>query len=205
MSFIRAKEIPPGSGRWYDYEVEDYREGEHVKQRVIRYIGRSGKIGTTSGGGQLNPVQHDTINIGTTPTDKPLPRPSVPTEVQPKQPIGTTERIKQFSQFTPDKKSEYELMERFIEKIYLDAGVPAQQAKWNARSRASHIHDNTPYDFTLREKNKPFIVNIQAVEDDATEIIERGRKPKPVNWVDTLTKEQVKDVAEAIRQVEHPL
>ncbi len=53
MSFIRAKEIPPGSGRWYDYEVEDYREGEHVKQRVIRYIGRSGvqnrqPIGTTS-------------------------------------------------------------------------------------------------------------------------------------------------------------
>ncbi len=47
MSFIRAKEIPPGSGRWYDYEVEDYREGEHVKQRVIRYIGRSGGIGTT--------------------------------------------------------------------------------------------------------------------------------------------------------------
>ena len=42
MSFIRAKEIPPGSGRWYDYEVENKRDGEHVRQKVLRYIGRSG-------------------------------------------------------------------------------------------------------------------------------------------------------------------
>jgi len=25
MSFIRAKEIPPRSGNWYDYEVKLYR------------------------------------------------------------------------------------------------------------------------------------------------------------------------------------
>ena len=45
MSFIRAKEIPPHSGNWYDYEVKTIHEGGHVRQKVIRYLGRSGKIG----------------------------------------------------------------------------------------------------------------------------------------------------------------
>ena len=34
MSFVRAKEIPPHSGNWYDYEVEDYRKGNKVIQKV---------------------------------------------------------------------------------------------------------------------------------------------------------------------------
>ncbi len=42
MSFIRAKEIPPLSGNWYDYEVMSYREGGRVKQKVLHYLGRSG-------------------------------------------------------------------------------------------------------------------------------------------------------------------
>ena len=67
MSFIRAKEIPPCSGRWYDYEVEDYQEGEHVQQRVIRYIGRCSGIGTTSSGGRVRSGTHDVSPvIGTT-------------------------------------------------------------------------------------------------------------------------------------------
>ena len=41
MTFIRAKEIPPGSGNWYDYEVETIHEGKKVIQKVIRYIGKS--------------------------------------------------------------------------------------------------------------------------------------------------------------------
>ncbi len=45
MSFIRAKEIPPGSGNWYDYEVENHREGDKVVQKHIRYIGRAGGSG----------------------------------------------------------------------------------------------------------------------------------------------------------------
>lgn len=28
MSFVRAKEIPPRSGNWYDYEVETVHEEE---------------------------------------------------------------------------------------------------------------------------------------------------------------------------------
>ena len=48
MGFIRAKEIPPNSGNWYDYEVENHREGDRVIQKVIRYIGRAG-----GGGGSL--------------------------------------------------------------------------------------------------------------------------------------------------------
>lgn len=42
MSFVRAKEIPPRSGNWYDYEVETVREHGHVLQKVIQYLGKSG-------------------------------------------------------------------------------------------------------------------------------------------------------------------
>lgn len=42
MSFIRAKEIPPHSGNWYDYEVETIHKGGKVIQKHIRYIGKSG-------------------------------------------------------------------------------------------------------------------------------------------------------------------
>jgi len=42
MSFIRAKQIPPGKGNWYDYEVKTVHEGKRVIQKFIRYIGKSG-------------------------------------------------------------------------------------------------------------------------------------------------------------------
>lgn len=45
MSFVRAKEIPPGSGNWYDYEVETIHEGSKVIQKHIRYIGKSARGG----------------------------------------------------------------------------------------------------------------------------------------------------------------
>ena len=54
MSFIRAKEIPPRSGNWYDYEVMTVHEGSKVRQKVIRYIGKSvlrPSRSTFSGGG----------------------------------------------------------------------------------------------------------------------------------------------------------
>lgn len=49
MTFIRAKEIPPRSGNWYDYEVKTIHEGGRVRQKVIRYIGRSGSHPLPSG------------------------------------------------------------------------------------------------------------------------------------------------------------
>jgi transposase-like protein len=49
MSFIRAKEIPPRSGNWYDYEVKTVHEGKHVRQKVIRYLGKSGSHSYLSG------------------------------------------------------------------------------------------------------------------------------------------------------------
>jgi len=49
MSFIRAKEIPPRSGNWHDYEVMTVHEGGKVRQKVIRYIGRSGAHPLPSG------------------------------------------------------------------------------------------------------------------------------------------------------------
>jgi len=50
MSFIRAKEIPPGSGNWYDYEVMTVHEGGKVRQKVIQYIGKSSLRPSRSGG-----------------------------------------------------------------------------------------------------------------------------------------------------------
>jgi transposase-like protein len=41
MSFIRAKEIPPGSGNWYDYEVKTVHQNGKTIQKHIRYIGKS--------------------------------------------------------------------------------------------------------------------------------------------------------------------
>jgi putative transposase len=49
MTFIRAKEIPPRSGNWYDYEVMTVHEGGKVRQKVIRYIGRAGSRQMPSG------------------------------------------------------------------------------------------------------------------------------------------------------------
>jgi putative transposase len=62
MTFIRAKEIPPRSGNWYDYEVMTIHEGGKVRQKVIRYIGRSGTHPIPSG--------HSTLELGISP--KPL-------------------------------------------------------------------------------------------------------------------------------------
>ncbi|MDD4877007.1 MAG: hypothetical protein PHQ86_07780 [Dehalococcoidales bacterium] len=64
MSFIRAKEIPPRSGNWYDYEVESYRDKGQVKQRIIQYIGRSGTV--------KNPVLigHEVVGIEKQPIVK---------------------------------------------------------------------------------------------------------------------------------------
>lgn len=42
MTFIRAKEIPPRSGNWYDYLVKTVHENGKVIQKHIRYIGKSG-------------------------------------------------------------------------------------------------------------------------------------------------------------------
>ncbi len=50
MTFIRAKEIPPGSGNWYDYEVKTIHEGGRVIQKHIRYIGKSTLRPSRSGG-----------------------------------------------------------------------------------------------------------------------------------------------------------
>ncbi len=62
MSFIRAKEIPPHSGNWYDYEVETIHKGNKVIQKHIRYIGKSGTRTSLTGGGHS--INRD-VSIGT--------------------------------------------------------------------------------------------------------------------------------------------
>jgi len=59
MSYIRAKEIPPRSGNWYDYEVRSVRRGNKVIQEHIRYIGKSGK---TTGRINVLPVRDRIID-----------------------------------------------------------------------------------------------------------------------------------------------
>jgi transposase-like protein len=60
MAFIRAKEIPPRSGNWYDYEVETIHEGGKVIQKHIRYLGRHGTVSTT---GRKRLSSHSALNI----------------------------------------------------------------------------------------------------------------------------------------------
>jgi len=60
VTFIRAKEIPPGSGNWYDYEVETIHEGGKVVQKHIRYIGRHGTVSASSG---RHLPSHPTLDI----------------------------------------------------------------------------------------------------------------------------------------------
>jgi len=80
VSFIRAKEIPPGSGNWYDYEVENHREGDKVIQKHIRYIGRAGSsgggLGTTS---RSSPTQSISTSLTIVPHVEPKPNLSLVT------------------------------------------------------------------------------------------------------------------------------
>jgi hypothetical protein len=43
MSFVRKKEIPSGSGNWYDYEVATVHIGGKTIQKHIQYLGKKGK------------------------------------------------------------------------------------------------------------------------------------------------------------------
>lgn len=80
MSFVREKEIPPGSGNKYLYEVKNYRDGGKVVQKHIRYIGRAGGsgggLGTTSRTQTMSTsVSHVELqrspSLGTTPQNQP--------------------------------------------------------------------------------------------------------------------------------------
>ncbi len=55
MTFVRAKEIPPGSGNWYDYEVMTIHEGNKVRQKVIQYLGKSAA--------RRSPLQGQTVSL----------------------------------------------------------------------------------------------------------------------------------------------
>ena len=59
MSFVRTKEIPPGSGHLYDYEVMTVHEGGKVIQRHIQYLGRhdSGYTRHLKGSASLEPTR----------------------------------------------------------------------------------------------------------------------------------------------------
>jgi transposase-like protein len=74
MTFIRAKEIPPGSGNWYDYEVETIHEGRKVIQKHIRYLGRHGTAYKPSG---LRRPSHVLLDINRSVLQPPISKPKV--------------------------------------------------------------------------------------------------------------------------------
>jgi len=78
MTFIRAKQIPPRTGNWYDYEVETLHKGGKVIQRHIRYIGRSDKAGgsraSLSGGTRAITIPEPTTTSNMTSTALPRHR-----------------------------------------------------------------------------------------------------------------------------------
>ncbi len=72
MSFIRAKEIPPRSGNWYDYLVQTVHEGDKVIQKHIRYIGKSGLRASHSDGLSIpRPVSESRFNTTTDTSSRP--------------------------------------------------------------------------------------------------------------------------------------
>lgn len=74
MTFIRAKEIPPRSGNWYDYEVETIHEGGKVIQKHIRYLGRHGTTYKPSG---LRRPSHALLDINRSVLQPPTSKPKV--------------------------------------------------------------------------------------------------------------------------------
>jgi putative transposase len=70
MSFIRAKQIPPGTGNWYDYEVETIHENGKVRQHVIKYIGLSAKGHGRSVGKRVTPHHIAPVVISSVPKIK---------------------------------------------------------------------------------------------------------------------------------------
>ncbi len=67
MSFIRAKEIPRGSGNWYDYEVETIRKDGKVIQKYIRYIGKSSRTSMPASRRSAAVEKRPSIAIAMTP------------------------------------------------------------------------------------------------------------------------------------------
>ena len=81
MSFIRAKEIPPRSGNWYDYEVRTVHEGKRVIQEYIRYIGKSGSSTHLSGGGSASraiTTSHTPKSVNPSTNDIKIPKMKTP-------------------------------------------------------------------------------------------------------------------------------
>ncbi len=80
MSFIRAKEIPPHSGNWYDYEVETIHVGGKVTQKHIRYIGKSGlRPSRSMGSGGVTGSYPAVDSSALTTTAKPVTIPKMKT------------------------------------------------------------------------------------------------------------------------------
>jgi putative transposase len=74
MAFIRAKQIPPHTGNWYDYEVETIHEGGKVIQKHIRYLGRHG---TAYNPNRLHRPRHVPIDINRRVLELPTSKPKI--------------------------------------------------------------------------------------------------------------------------------
>lgn len=74
MSYIRSKEIPPGSGNFYDYEVKCVWVNGKPVQKHIRYIGKSGRSASALSGGSATPVS---VNVSSATQTSTAPDPRI--------------------------------------------------------------------------------------------------------------------------------
>jgi putative transposase len=77
MSFVRAKEIPPGSGNWYDYEVACIWEDGKPRQKHIQYLGKhGGTLKPLIGDAGLKGLAEHRLSTHTTTPDTATPTPA---------------------------------------------------------------------------------------------------------------------------------
>jgi len=167
MGFVRAKEIPPGSDNWYDYEVKNYREGDKVVQKHIRYIGKSGHGGGASGG--LGTTQSDAIAI------------------KAKQIFDTTRPTPQMLKFYGEKNlspiqratlAEIEAHLRLVDRIGKEYGKTLNPEKYPLGTTEDAIRESAKIYWT-KGKRIQASKNLSAKQDRQRELIQEALKIQP--------------------------
>ncbi len=79
MSFIRAKEIPPRSGNWYDYLVKTVHVDGRVIQQHIAYIGKSTSHGSSGGGSTSHAIATSRSPVSVNPSTSEIRIPKMKT------------------------------------------------------------------------------------------------------------------------------
>ena len=165
MSFIRAKEIPPRSGNWYDYEVKSVRKGNKVTQEVIRYIGPSEK--KTLSGVVPKAIEEP---IKTSKKASSVVVPNTPEISERKKLIAKIKRAKDYGKKT-DIWQDADLLKSDAEVIVRDMvlSLPKGYYKLHDRQYGTNIVDKVYEIYGLMPSiyvNEPMMLGLQALYPD---------------------------------------